>query len=160
MTLRTVLIVAVVALAGAAGFWIGARQAQLTLEDSDTGKTDEPLRLPDGTNPRIPSLPTSVPEAAVDEAVAESIDDPKTALKKTLAVRDQDTRRHQLTRLGWVWGSTSPEEPRNGSRRCRGGGRHGSPIRSPTPLSRNSRAKHSHGRCASAAHRDAICGPT
>jgi DNA polymerase IIIc chi subunit len=110
MTLRTVLIVAVVALAGAAGFWIGARQAQLTLEDSDTGKTDEPLRLPDGTNPRIPSLPTSVPEAAVDEAVAESIDDPKTALKKTLAVRDQDTRRHQLTRLGWVWGSTSPEE--------------------------------------------------
>jgi DNA polymerase IIIc chi subunit len=110
MTLRTVLIVAVVALAGAAGFWIGARQAQLTLEDSDSGKTDEPLRLPDGTNPRIPSLPTSVPEAAVDEAVAESIDDPKTALKKTLAVRDQDTRRHQLTRLGWVWGSTSPEE--------------------------------------------------
>jgi DNA polymerase IIIc chi subunit len=110
MTLRTVLIVAVVALAGAAGFWIGARQAQLTLEDSDTGKTDEPLRLPDGTNPRIPSLPTSVPEAAADEAVAESIDDPKTALKKTLAVRDQDTRRHQLTRLGWVWGSTSPEE--------------------------------------------------
>jgi DNA polymerase IIIc chi subunit len=110
MTLRTVLIVAVVALAGAAGFWIGARQAQLTLEDSDSGKTDEPLRLPDGTNPRIPSLPTSVPEAAADEAVAESIDDPKTALKKTLAVRDQDTRRHQLTRLGWVWGSTSPEE--------------------------------------------------
>jgi DNA polymerase IIIc chi subunit len=105
-----VLIVAVVALAGAAGFWIGARQAQLTLEDSDSGKTDEPLRLPDGTNPRIPSLPTSVPEAAADEAVAESIDDPKTALKKTLAVRDQDTRRHQLTRLGWVWGSTSPEE--------------------------------------------------
>jgi hypothetical protein len=111
MTPRTVLIVAVVALAGAAGYWVGARQSRLMLENSGNGKTSqEPLRLPDGTNPRIPSLPPSAPAAGVDEAVAESIEDPKEALKKTLAVRDQDTRRHQLIRLGWVWGSTSPEE--------------------------------------------------
>ena len=108
MTPRTVLIVAVAALAGITGYWIGTRRSQLST-DEVPGTTDA------SSGAQTPGVP-SFPPAAIDSdarfaALAlEPVDDPQPALKKALSLNNESARRQQLTRIGWAWARTSPEE--------------------------------------------------
>ncbi|HJS22244.1 MAG TPA: hypothetical protein VJ764_06270 [Steroidobacteraceae bacterium] len=112
MTPRIFLIVAVAALAGSGGFWFGTRHALVSF--GDALGTDDPASVDDSTG-QAPNLP-SFPPAGVDsearfEALAvEPVDDPKPALKKALGLSSDVARRQQLTRIGWAWARTSPEE--------------------------------------------------
>jgi hypothetical protein len=105
MNLRTVVIVAAMALAGVAGYWLGARQAQVRSGDIASPAALPPSLLDSAT------LAESLSPAASDSGTPTgAIDDPRVALKEALATRNANARRQQLTRIGWAWGKTSAAE--------------------------------------------------
>lgn len=108
MTPRTVLIVAVAALAGVTGYWIGARRSQLSTDEAP-GATDA---ISGAQTPGVPSFPPAAIDADARFAALalEPVDDPQPALKKALSLNNESARRQQLTRIGWAWARTSPEE--------------------------------------------------
>ena len=107
MTLRIWLIVAAIALGGAGGYWLGARQSKL----ADTGGAPgSELRFPNDVPLPLLQASATDSDARFEALAAEPIDEPKPALRKALALTDGSARRQQLTRIGWSWAKTSPEE--------------------------------------------------
>ena len=109
MNLRTLLIVAAVALGGIGGYWLGARQAQLRIDDGRVaGMNAVPPSLLENATLTRSSLPPAVTNA--DGLTSEPIADPPAALKQALTIANANARRQQLARIGWAWGKTSPQE--------------------------------------------------
>ena len=109
MTLRTLLIVAGLGLAGGGGYWLGTQHTDGRIADGAAALLPALITSEDA---RLASLPSSAADsdARFVALTSEPIDDPQRALKKALRLTDDKVRRQQLARIGWAWGKASPEE--------------------------------------------------